>query len=254
MGILDRFRLEGKLALVTGSAGGLGAAIAIALAEAGACVACHGNRRPSDATAEKISSLGRESRSFAADLSQSSGADSLYESVSSTMGPPDILVNNAGMIYREPAEDFDAQAWMTVLQVNLNSVFRLCQLAGHAMLERRQGKIINIASLLSFQGGIRVPAYAASKGGVAQLTKALANEWAARNVQVNAIAPGYFRTDNTLALQNDEIRNRQILERIPAARWGEPEDIAGAAVFLSSPASNYITGEVVVVDGGWMSR
>jgi 2-deoxy-D-gluconate 3-dehydrogenase len=170
------------------------------------------------------------------------------------MGAPDILVNNAGMIYREPAENYDTHAWLTVLQVNLSSVFRLCQLAGQSMLEKHRGKIINIASLLSFQGGIRVPAYAASKGGVAQLTKALANEWAQRNVQVNAIAPGYFRTENTSALQKDEIRNRQILERIPAGRWGEPEDIAGAAVFLASAASNYITGEVLVVDGGWMSR
>lgn len=254
MGILDRFRLDGKVALVTGSASGLGAAIAIALAEAGASVACHGNRRPADETAERIRSMGCESRSFSADLSKPDGADALYEAVSPAMGAPDILVNNAGMIYREAAESYDMQAWMTVLQVNLNSVFRLCQLAGQAMLENQQGKIINIASLLSFQGGIRVPAYAASKGGVAQLTKALANEWAGRNVQVNAIAPGYFRTENTSALQADETRNRQILERIPAARWGEPEDIAGAAVFLASPASSYITGEVLVVDGGWMAR
>jgi 2-deoxy-D-gluconate 3-dehydrogenase len=254
MGILERFRLDGKFALVTGSASGLGAAIAIALAEAGASVACHGNRRPADETSEQIRSLGRRSQSFAADLSKPDGADSLYAAVSAAIGAPDILVNNAGMIYREAAENYDAQAWMTVLQVNLNSVFRLCQLAGRVMLGRRQGKIINIASLLSFQGGIRVPAYAASKGGVAQLTKAMANEWAERNVQVNAIAPGYFRTENTSALQKDELRNRQILERIPAGRWGEPEDIAGAAVFLASPASKYITGEVLVVDGGWMSR
>jgi 2-dehydro-3-deoxy-D-gluconate 5-dehydrogenase len=170
------------------------------------------------------------------------------------MGTPDIVVNNAGMIYREAAEDHETEAWMTVVQVNLNSVFRLCQVAGRSMLDRRQGKIINIASLLSFQGGIRVPAYAASKGGVAQLTKALANEWAARNVQVNAIAPGYFRTENTVALREDEVRNSQILARIPAGRWGEPEDIAGAAVFLASSASNYITGEILVVDGGWMAR
>jgi 2-deoxy-D-gluconate 3-dehydrogenase len=254
MGILERFRLDGKFALVTGSASGLGAAIAIALAEAGASVACHGHRRPADETSEQIRSLGRRSQSFAADLSKPDGADSLYAAVSAAIGAPDILVNNAGMIYREAAENYDAQAWMTVLQVNLNSVFRLCQLAGRVMLGRRQGKIINIASLLSFQGGIRVPAYAASKGGVAQLTKAMANEWAERNVQVNAIAPGYFRTENTSALQKDELRNRQILERIPAGRWGEPEDIAGAAVFLASPASNYINGEVLVVDGGWMSR
>lgn len=254
MAILDQFRLEGKLALVTGAATGLGAAIAIGLAEAGASVACHGNRRAADETTKKISSLGRESQSFTADLSKVGGAESLYEAVSSAMGKPHILVNNAGTIYREAAESYDAQEWLKVMQVNLNSVFRLCQLAGGAMLERRQGKIINIASLLSFQGGIRVPAYAASKGGVAQLTKALANEWAARNVQVNAIAPGYFRTDNTSALQKDETRNRQILERIPAARWGEPEDIVGAAIFLASAASNYVTGEVLVVDGGWMSR
>ena len=254
MGILDRFRLDGKLALVTGSATGLGAAIAMALAEAGASVACHGNRRPADETSEKIRAAGRNTRSFAADLGKPEGADSLYAAVLEAMGPPDIVVNNAGTIYREPAENHDLQAWMTVVQVNLNSVFRLSQLAGQKMLERRQGKIINIASLLSFQGGIRVPAYAASKGGVAQLTKALANEWAERNVQVNAIAPGYFRTENTSALQKDETRNRQILERIPAGRWGEPEDIAGAAVFLASSASDYITGEVMVVDGGWMSR
>lgn len=254
MGILDRFRLDGKVALVTGAASGLGAAIAIALAEAGASVACHGNRRPADKTSEKIRALGRQSQSFVADLSEQDAAGHLFSAVSSGMGAPDILVNNAGTIYREPAEDYDFQAWMKVMQVNLNSVFRLSQLAGRRMLERGHGKIVNIASLLSFQGGIRVPAYAASKGGVAQLTKALANEWAARNVQVNAIAPGYFRTDNTSALQKDEVRNRQILERIPAGRWGEPEDLAGAAVFLASPASDYLTGTVLTVDGGWMAR
>ena len=253
MGILDQFRLDGKLALVTGSADGLGAAIAVALAEAGASVACHGNRHPADEISRKICSLGRGSQSFVSNLSTPDGAQLLYEAVFAAMGAPDILVNNAGMIHREPAESHDPQAWMNVLQVNLNSVFFLCQLAGHAMLENKQGKIINIASLLSFQGGIRVPAYAASKGGLTQLTKALANEWAGRNVQVNAIAPGYFRTNNTSALQKDEVRYRQILERIPAARWGEPKDIAGAAVFLASAASNYITGEVLVVDGGWMS-
>jgi 2-dehydro-3-deoxy-D-gluconate 5-dehydrogenase len=254
MGVLEQFRLDGKVALVTGSASGLGAAIAIALAQAGASVACHGNRRPADETSERIRTSGRESQSFAADLSKSDGADVLFDAASTAMGAPDILVNNAGTIHRDVAEDFDMQAWMNVIQVNLNSVFRLCQLAGRAMLQRQRGKIVNIASLLSFQGGIRVPAYTASKGGVAQLTKALANEWAPRNVQVNAIAPGYFRTENTSALQKDEVRNRQILERIPAGRWGEPEDLAGAAVFLASRASDYMTGEVLVVDGGWMSR
>ena len=254
MGVMERFRLDGKTALVTGSASGLGAAIAVALAEAGASVACHGNRRRAEETSAAIRATGIASESFVADLSASDGAQGLFEAVVAKMGAVDILVNNAGMIYREAAEEYDAEAWATVLQVNLTSVFRLCQLAGKGMLERGSGKIVNIASLLAFQGGIRVPAYAASKGGVAQVTKALSNEWAGRNVQVNAIAPGYFRTENTLALQADKTRNRQILERIPAGRWGEPEDIAGAAVFLASRASDYITGEVLVVDGGWMSR
>ena len=254
MSILDRFRLDGKTALVTGAAGGLGAAIAVALAEAGAAVACHGNRRPADDTSARIRSLGHDSRSFSADLSSADGASRLFTEVAACMGAPHILVNNAGTIYREPAEDYNFDAWMRVLQVNLNSVFQLSQLAGREMLKRKEGKIINIASLLSFQGGIRVPAYAASKGGVAQLTKALANEWAGRNVQVNAIAPGYFSTENTAALRQDEARNRQILERIPAGRWGNPEDLAGAALFLASPASDYVSGEVLVVDGGWMAR
>lgn len=254
MGILDRFRLDGKLALVTGSATGLGAAIALALAEAGASVACHGNRRPAEETSSRIRALGGRSESFAADLSAQGGAEFLYTTVQASLGAPHILVNNAGMIHRDAAVDHSLDAWMTVFEVNLHSVFKLCQLAGRTMLDRHEGKIINIASLLSFQGGIRVPAYAASKGGVAQLTKALANEWAQSNVQVNAIAPGYFRTENTSALQKDEMRNRQILERIPAGRWGEPEDIVGASLFLASSASNYVTGEVLVVDGGWMAR
>lgn len=240
--------------MVTGSASGLGAAIAIALAEAGAEVACHGNRRPADATAKQILAIGRDAQSFSADLGKPEGPEKLFEAVRSSFGAPEILVNNAGMIHRDAAENFESEAWNTVLQVNLTSVFRLSQLAGKAMLQAGRGKIINIASLLSFQGGIRVPAYAASKGGVAQLTKALANEWSGRGIHVNAIAPGYFRTENTAALQQDETRNRQILERIPAQRWGEPEDLAGAAVFLASAASDYVNGEVLVVDGGWMAR
>lgn len=254
MSILDRFRLDGKTALVTGAASGLGAAIAVALAEAGATVACHGNRRPAEQTCARIRELGCEAESFTADLSDTDGANRLFDAVASAMGAPHILVNNAGTIHREAAEEHNFDSWMQVLQVNLNSAFQLCQLAGREMLRREQGKIINIASLLSFQGGVRVPSYAASKGGVAQLTKALANEWAGRNVQVNAIAPGYFRTDNTSALQDDEKRNRQILERIPAGRWGDPEDLAGAAVFLASRASDYVNGEILVVDGGWMAR
>jgi 2-deoxy-D-gluconate 3-dehydrogenase len=254
MSILDRFRLEGKTALVTGAAGGLGAAIAVALAEAGADVACHGNRRPAEETSAQIRALGRQSASFAADLSTTAGPVELFEAVTAALGAPDILINNAGMIYREPAEEYSLEEWMRVVQVNLNSVFQLSQLAGRAMLAKGAGKIVNIASLLAFQGGIRVPAYAASKGGVAQLTKALANEWAGRNVQVNAIAPGYFATTNTEALRGDEARNRSILERIPAGRWGKPEDLAGAAVFLASAAGDYVNGEVLVVDGGWMAR
>jgi 2-deoxy-D-gluconate 3-dehydrogenase len=254
MAIADRFRLDGKTALVTGAASGLGAAIALALADAGAAVACHGNRRPAEETARQIRELHREGRSFSADLSAEDGADRLFSDVVVAMGAPDILVNNAGMIHREAAEDHSIDAWKQVLQVNLTSAFHLCQLTGREMLKRRQGKIINIASLMSFQGGIRIAAYVASKGAIAQVTKALANEWAPRNVQVNAIAPGYFRTENTSALQKDETRNRQILERIPAGRWGEPEDLTGAAVFLASPASDYVTGTVLVVDGGWLAR
>jgi len=172
-------------------------------------------------------------------------------------GRLDILINNAGTIRRTPAVDYSEEDWSAVIEVNLSSVFRLSQLAGRHMIERADkcgGKIVNIASLLSFQGGVTVPAYAASKGGVAQLTKALANEWAKHNVNVNAIAPGYMRTDTTAALQKDETRNRQILERIPAGRWGEPGDLAGAAVFLSSAASDYLHGHVLIVDGGWMGR
>jgi 2-deoxy-D-gluconate 3-dehydrogenase len=254
MSILDRFRLQGKIALVTGAASGLGAAIAVALAEAGADVACHGNRRPAEETSAQIRALGRSSASFAADLSATSGAEELYQAVYSTMGAPQILINNAGMIYREPAEEYKLEAWMQVMQVNLTSVFQLSQLAGREMLNAGAGKIVNIASLLSFQGGVRVPAYAASKGGVAQLTKALANEWAGRNVQVNAIAPGYFATSNTEALRADETRNQAILDRIPAGRWGKPEDLTGAALFLASSASDYVNGEILVVDGGWMAR
>jgi 2-deoxy-D-gluconate 3-dehydrogenase len=254
MSVLDHFRLDGKTALVTGAAVGLGEAIAVALAEAGANVACHGNRHPAEETSARIRALGRKSQSFSSDLSATDGASRLFDAVSAAMGAPHILVNNAGIIYREPAEDYNFDDWMRVMQVNLNSVFCLSQLAGREMLNHGQGKIINIASLLAFQGGIRVPAYTASKGGVAQLTKALANEWAGRNVQVNAIAPGYFSTSNTEALRKDEARSKQILERIPAGRWGNPEDLAGAAVFLASSASDYVNGEILVVDGGWMAR
>jgi len=250
--LLDLFRLDDKVALVTGSASGLGAAIAVGLAQAGATVACHGNRRAATQTAEEI---GAKAEAFQADLSSTTGAEHLFSQVKEKFGRVDILVNNAGTILRAAAEDVTLEDWQQVLQVNLTSVFQLSQWAARDMIGRGAGgKIVNIASLLSFQGGIRVPAYAASKGGVAQLTKALANEWAPKGIQVNAIAPGYFATTNTEALQADETRNRQILERIPAARWGQPQDLAGAALYLSSAASDYVTGTVVTVDGGWMGR
>jgi 2-deoxy-D-gluconate 3-dehydrogenase len=251
---LDLFRLDNKVALVTGSATGLGAAIATALAQAGATVACHGNSRPADAAAARINASGGAARAFQADLSSTGGAEKLFSQTIAALGRVDILVNNAGTIHRAAAEEVALEDWERVLQVNLTSPFQLSQLAARDMISRGHGKIINIASLLSFQGGIRVPAYAASKGGIAQLTKALANEWAPKGIQVNAIAPGYFATTNTEALQADEARNRQILERIPAARWGRPQDLAGAALFLSSAASDYVTGTILTVDGGWMGR
>jgi 2-deoxy-D-gluconate 3-dehydrogenase len=249
------FRLDDKTALVTGAATGLGAAIAVGLASAGARVICHGNTRSPDETVRQISDSGGKARSITGDLSKRETAKRLTEEAISQFGGLDILVNNAGTIRRAPAVEYSEDDWSTVIEVNLSSVFRLCQLVGKHMIDNgRSGKIVNIASLLSFQGGITVPAYAASKGGVAQLTKALANEWARFNINVNAIAPGYMRTTNTKALQADETRNRQILERIPAGRWGEPEDVAGAAIFLSSPASDYVNGHILLVDGGWMGR
>jgi 2-deoxy-D-gluconate 3-dehydrogenase len=252
--ILDQFRLDGMVSLVTGSATGIGAGIAVALAQAGAAVACHGNSRPADDTCQIITKIDRQSIALRGDLRDRETCTSLVGQTVSHFGKLDILVNNAGMIRRAPAADYSEEDWDAVLQVNLSSVFRLSQLAARHMIKRGHGKIVSIASLLSFQGGITVPAYAASKGGVAQLTKALANEWASKGINVNAIAPGYVRTENTVALQRDETRNRQILERIPAGRWGEAADIAGAALFLSSAASDYVNGHVLIVDGGWMGR
>lgn len=249
------FRLDGKNALVTGSHRGLGAAIAVALAQAGANVGCHGrDARPGEACAE-IKAAGRKTFYFSADLADSKSYEGLVAKTVSEFGSIDILVNNAGTIKRAPAVEYSAENWDELLTVNLTSVFRLSQLAGRHMIARGNGgKIVNIASLLSFQGGILVPAYAAAKGGVAQLTKALANEWAGKKINVNAIAPGYMATDNTTALREDPVRSRQILDRIPAGRWGEPSDIAGAAVFLCSSASDYIHGHVLAVDGGWLGR
>lgn len=252
--ILDSFRLTGKNALVTGSSRGMGAAIALSLAQAGANVALHASRSVPHEVTQSIAEIGVRYATLTADLSNPEHAAKLINETVAALGSIDILVNNAGITRRSPALNFSAIDWDDVIATNLTSVFRLCQFAGRSMLERGSGKIINIASLLSFQGGVTVPAYAAAKGAVAQITKALANEWAARNVQVNAIAPGYMATELTEALQNDPIRSRQILERIPAGRWGTPHDVAGTAVFLASPASDYINGHILAVDGGWLAR
>jgi len=253
--ILDNFKLDGKIALVTGASSVLGQAIAIALAEAGADVAAHCHTAgKADETCGEIQKLGRRSIPVTGDMADKSAPSRMMEEVISEFGRIDILINNAGTIRRTPAVDYSEEDWSAVIEVNLSSVFRLSQAAGKRMVEQGSGKIVNIASLLSFQGGITVPAYTASKSGVAGLTKALANEWAKSGVNVNAIAPGYMETNNTVALRADENRNRQILERIPAARWGEPKDLAGAAVFLSSAASDYMHGHILVVDGGWMGR
>ena len=252
----DLFRLDGQVALVTGASRGLGAAIAQALASAGADVVLHSSSQPADETARAIqSSSGRRTATVVADLAQPGAAATLASQAIAAFGHIDILVNNAGTIRRAPAADHPDADWDAVIAVNLSSIFRLSREIGRHMIERaRGGKIINVASLLSFQGGITVPGYAAAKGGVAQLTKALANEWAPHRINVNAIAPGYMETDNTTALRQDAARFRQISERIPAGRWGKPEDLAGAAVFLASPASDYVHGHVLVVDGGWMGR
>jgi 2-deoxy-D-gluconate 3-dehydrogenase len=252
--ILDSFRLDGKNALVTGSRTGLGAGIALALAQAGANVACHGQSTGPQEICEQVRALGRKSFYIAGDVAEKAVCSELIERTARDFGSIDILINNAGTIRRAPAAEHSEEFWNEIIAANLSSVFRLSQLAGRHMLAQEHGKIVNIASLLSFQGGILVPSYAAAKSGVAGVTKALANEWAPRGINVNAIAPGYMTTKNTEALRADPVRSKQILDRIPAGRWGEPCDLAGAAVFLSSPASNYVHGHVMVVDGGWMSR
>lgn len=249
------FSLEGRRALVTGASRGLGQAIALALADAGADVVCTATTAERCAsTAETIREKGRQSWQLGADLSDRVSVQRLGDEADARAGRIDILVNNAGTIRRHPAERYPLADWDAVLHTNLDAVFLLCQRFGTAMIDRGAGKIINIASLLSFTGGITVPAYAASKHAVAGLTRALANEWAKYDVQVNAIAPGYFRTDNTKPLQDDPERARAISERIPAGRWGEPADLGGAAVFLASHASDYVSGHILVVDGGWTAR
>ncbi len=247
------FDLSGKVALVTGANTGIGQAIALALAGTGANIAAAG-RSPASETVAQARALGRKAENITADLSGITAVQPLVDSVLADFGRIDILVNNAGIIRRADAVDFTEEDWDAVMDTNLKTLFFLCQAAGRHMIARGSGKIINIASMLTFQGGIRVPSYTASKSGVGGLTKLLANEWASKGVQVNAIAPGYIATNNTAALQTDETRNRDILARIPAARWGDPADLGGAAVFLASSASNYVQGHILAVDGGWLAR
>jgi len=249
------FGLTGQKALVTGASRGLGQAIAMALAEAGAQVWCassgHGG---ADATVQQIRAAGGQAQALSADLADPAAVAQLAEKALDQAGHIDILVNCGGTISRTPAVDFAFADWQQNLAVNLDATFLLSQRIGAGMLERRRGKIINIASMLSYSGGITVPAYTASKHAVVGLTRALANEWAGFGVNVNAIAPGYFKTDNTAALQANTERNQQILARLPAGRWGEPADLAGAAIFLASKASDYVHGHVLAVDGGWLAR
>jgi len=247
------FDLAGKVAVVTGANTGIGQAIAVALAAAGAEVACVG-RTPAEETAEQIRALGRRGVLIPADLSTIAPVQQVVDTTLAELGRLDILVNNAGIIRRADAVDFTEEDWDAVIDTNLKSVFFLCQAAGRHMIAQGSGRIINIASMLTFQGGIRVPSYTASKSGVGGLTKLLANEWAAKGVTVNAIAPGYIATNNTAALQADESRNKAILGRIPAGRWGNPGDLGGAAVFLASDAAAYVNGHILAVDGGWLAR
>ncbi len=249
------FDLSAKTALVTGASRGIGQAIAIGLAEAGANVVAIASRAENASdTVTRIRDIGRGAMALGCDQSSSAAIREAAEAAYGLTGSIDILVNNAGTIRRSPARDYSDEDWNAVLDTNLTGVFQFCRAVGGKMIDQGQGKIINIASLLSFQGGITVPAYAASKGGVSQLTKALANEWASLGVQVNAIAPGYIATDNTAALRANPERNTAILARIPTGRGGEAKDIAGAAIFLASSASNYVNGHVLTVDGGWMAR
>jgi 2-deoxy-D-gluconate 3-dehydrogenase len=249
----SQFSLKGKTALVTGSSKGIGASIAQAFANAGADIVLAGRTEESlEMTQRAIENVGRKVTLLLCDVSSPEAITEAFKNISDLR--VDVLVNNAGSISRAPAAEVQMDDWNRIIDTNLNSVFQISQACGRAMIAQGHGTIINIASLLSFQGGINVPAYTASKHGVAGITKALANEWGSRGVTVNAIAPGYISTDNTEALRADADRNASILARIPIGRWGNPEDIASVAVFLASPAARYINGEVLTVDGGWMSR
>lgn len=252
--ILDKFNLEGKTAIVTGSNRGIGQYYALALAEAGADIISVSYESNFDETEKMILKTGRKFKSYICDFSDRKDLYKFIADVKSDFNQIDILVNNAGTILRKPISEHPDEYWDNVIEINLSAQFILTRELGKLMVGRGYGKIVFIASLLSFQGGITVPGYAASKGGVKQLTMAFANEWASKGVTVNAIAPGYIATDNTKALREDTVRNKAILERIPVGRWGTPEDLMGTVVFLCSDASNYLNGSVITVDGGWMGR
>ncbi|WP_017446585.1 SDR family oxidoreductase [Gayadomonas joobiniege] len=254
--MLDKFSLKGKVALVTGCSRGIGLAMAEALAEAGADVIGVSASLKSEGSAPEkaVTAAGQKFSAYQCDFSDRKSLYAFIEKVKADHPKIDILVNNAGNILRDPAVQHSDEYWDQIIEINLNSQFILSRELGKEMVERGEGKIIFTASLLTFQGGITVPGYAASKGAIGQLTKALANEWASKGVNVNAIAPGYIATDNTEALRNNPERAKSILERIPQGRWGEPEDFKGPTVFLASEASNYMNGAVVLVDGGWMGR
>ena len=252
--VLDKFTLKGKTALVTGSNQGIGQYYSLALAEAGADIIGVSYESNFEETEKMIKRTGRKFKSYVSDFSDRKDLYKFIEQVKSDFPRIDILVNNAGTILRKPIAEHPDEYWDKVIEINLSAQFVLTREIGKSMVENGYGKIVFIASLLSFQGGILVPGYAASKGGIKQLTMAFANEWASKGVTVNAIAPGYIATDNTKALREDPVRNQAILNRIPAARWGKPEDLMGTIVFLCSDASNYLNGSVVTVDGGWMGR
>lgn len=247
------FDLTGKIALITGGSTGLGQGIALGLAGAGANIAVAGVSVASE-TGAKVAALGREFIDIRADLSTIEPIERVIDAVIEKYGRIDILVNNSGLIRRADATEFTEKDWDDVMNVNVKSAFFMAQAAGKKMIAQGSGKIINIASMLSFQGGIRVPSYTASKSAIAGITKLLANEWAAKGLNINAIAPGYMATDNTAPLRADDARSADILARIPAARWGLPSDMAGAAVFLASRASDYLNGAIIPVDGGWLAR
>ena len=247
------FDLTGKAAVVTGASTGLGMGMTLGLASAGADILLV-DHVECEEVACKVRDLGRRAETLTVDLLQMASIATVAEKALAEFGKIDILVNNAGIIRRAPALEFTEKDWDEVMQLNSKTAFFLAQAAARDMVKRQYGKIINIASLLAFQGGIIVPSYSASKGAIAQVTKALANEWAPHGIKVNAIAPGYMATSNTRALREDPIRSKAILDRIPAGRWGVPEDLQGAAVFLASAASDYVTGHVLVVDGGWLAR